>query len=221
MLSTRTALRDPATRAEIEATIKSISVNHFDADAFFSAWSLLNPDLALRYAAVLTHAARIGDFREIPPPGSYDSPADLPKLLGALKVPTRSDSGAGPESDLWRGLAVACWLSSEECTRFSRPYETKDLDQKFRYFMPRFEAVLADPLRFRHEWGAEYDRVLSELAVLAKPGRAEVVPALGLGIVRIPVPAHYYSIYSASSGCDYCLSIYRCVDGCGGVLACI
>ncbi len=38
-----------------------------------------------------------------------------------------------------------CWLNSVERNRFSAPYEAKDCDAKFAFFLPRFAAVLANP----------------------------------------------------------------------------
>jgi len=44
----------------------AVSVNHFDGDALFSAWSLINPQEALCHSDLLRSAASLHDFRELP-----------------------------------------------------------------------------------------------------------------------------------------------------------
>lgn len=52
-----------------------------------------------------------------------------------------------------------CWLNSVERTRFSAPYEAKDCDAKFAFFLPHFGAVLANPEAVWQEWQDEYKQV--------------------------------------------------------------
>jgi uncharacterized protein DUF6687 len=40
--------------------------NHFDADGVLAVWTLLEPELALRHAALITAASEAGDFEEWP-----------------------------------------------------------------------------------------------------------------------------------------------------------
>jgi hypothetical protein len=42
---------------------------------------------------------------------------------------------------------------------FSAPYESKDCQQKFEWFLPRFAAVLQDPESGWEDWQQEYTQV--------------------------------------------------------------
>ncbi len=46
-------------------SFETVTVNHFDIDAFFSIWSLLNPHDAVKYRNEICEGAHIGDFREL------------------------------------------------------------------------------------------------------------------------------------------------------------
>jgi len=100
-----------------------VSTNHFDVDALTSVWAYLHRELALQYATVVEVVAHLGDFREGP--------------LGELHDDEGSDADAA--------LKVCCWINAAERERFSKPWEVKDAEEKFEWFLPRLQDVLADP----------------------------------------------------------------------------
>lgn len=106
-----------------------ITTNHFDIDSFLAVWSYVNRQLALQHEAVLRHMARIGDFRE-----AFLSP-DLVAAHGP-------EDGITTIRDAYTALKLCCWISRIERQEFTAPYEEKDQEEKFKFFLPRFAAVL-------------------------------------------------------------------------------
>uniref|UniRef100_A0A061R1C2 Uncharacterized protein n=2 Tax=Tetraselmis sp. GSL018 TaxID=582737 RepID=A0A061R1C2_9CHLO len=160
-----------------------VSTNHFDVDALTSVWTFINRELALQYADVLELVAHLGDFRE----------AELAKLSEGSVV----DSA----------LKICCWINTLERSKFSKPWETKDSEEKFDWFLPRLQDVLADPSTGRQHWESEYREVLEGFASLE--GRVEAFPDLGLAVARPPRPLHYYCTFSRTVGSDVLLTVYE------------
>ena len=178
--------------------ITYVTSNHFDVDSFVSVWCMLNPNLAQTHQQVLREVARIGDFRELR--------LDEPWQHTALKI--------------------VCWLNSEERKLFYRPYESSIAAemgeekgvQKFEYFLPLFSLVLSDVGLFFDQWVHEYTRVTTDYNTVALSTNAvqpssvhasSVHTSLGLIIVRVADPLHYYALFSTSRGYDIVLSIYQ------------
>ncbi|KAG2435847.1 hypothetical protein HXX76_007042 [Chlamydomonas incerta] len=174
-----------------------VSTNHFDVDSFLSVWCYINRSLALQHEPVLRHMARIGDFRE-----AFLSP-ELVARHGA-------EDGIANVRDAFTALKLVCWLNSVERNRFSAPYEAKDCDSKFAFFLPRFAAVLANPESVWQEWQDEYKEVVSGFDVLTgEPPSVERHKSVGLAVLRPPEPSlHYYSLFSHSVGYDTVLTMY-------------
>jgi hypothetical protein len=170
--------------------IRYVTSNHFDVDSFISVWCILYPDLARVHDKTLREVARIGDFRELR--------LDEPWQRTALKL--------------------VCWLNSEERKLFYRPYESAIAAemgeekgvQKFQYFLPLFSRVLEDVRSFFDQWTHEYTRVTNDYDAVASSSNTGAVHAnLGLVVVRVKDPLHYYALFSSSRGYDIVLSIYQ------------
>jgi len=157
-------------------TRSAVAVNHFDGDALFSVWSLINPEHGLRHEDLLRRAAALHDFREA--------------LLG---------TAAGHAA-----LALCCWINTIERTRFSPPYEDKDADEKFEFFLRELGPFLEAPQAYEAQWRHEYAAVLREWESLR--GCVTVYEDVGLAVVRAPAAVHYYSLFSHSLGCDSVVS---------------
>eukprot|EP00873_Tetraselmis_striata_P022202 jgi/Tetstr1/442466/TSEL_003212.t1 len=160
-----------------------VSTNHFDIDALTSVWAYLNRDMALQFEDVLKLVGHLGDFREAP--------------LGEI-------SAGNAEVDA--ALKLCCWLNTLERQRFSKPWEVKDSEDKFEWFLPRFQDALADPDSVRHDWEAEYSQVMQGFHSLED--RVQVHTDLGLAIARPEAPLHYYALFSRSIGQDVLVTMY-------------
>ncbi|GLC41538.1 hypothetical protein PLESTM_001212500 [Pleodorina starrii] len=174
-----------------------VSTNHFDVDSFLAVWCYINRTLALQHEAVLRHMARIGDFRE-----AFLSPQ--------LVATHGSEDGISNIRDAFTALKLVCWLNSLERSRFSAPYEARDCDAKFAFFLPRFGGVLANPEAVWQEWQDEYREVVSGFDVLTGgPPSVERYGSVGLVVLRPPEPSlHYYSLFSHTIGYDTVLTMY-------------
>lgn len=87
--------------------------------------------------AVLRSAARIGDFREVLLPSLYPNPAVAP-------AEAIQDDVAFDTSTVDRALRLSCWINTQEIKRFSAPYEEKDSDAKFLFFLDSLGAALVN-----------------------------------------------------------------------------
>ncbi|KAG2498182.1 hypothetical protein HYH03_003937 [Edaphochlamys debaryana] len=175
-----------------------VSTNHFDVDSFLSVWCYIYRTEALQHEAVLRHMARIGDFRE-----AFLSP-ELVAGHGA-------EDGLHNIRDGFTALKLVCWINSVERARFSAPYEARDCDAKFAWFLPRFGAVLANLESVWQEWQDEYKEVVSGFDVFCdtEPPAVERHRAVGLTVLRAPEPTlHYYSLFSHTVGYDTVLTMY-------------
>ncbi|MBW3130569.1 DUF6687 family protein [Hymenobacter profundi] len=180
------ALHQPATPG-LEA--HAVSANHFDVDGFVGVWSLLHPELALRHEHLLRLVATLGDFREI---NWHDPQAN-------------------------HALQLVCWLNAEEKARFYEPFgaparrrrEDEASAEKFAWFLPRFAAVLENPVSERAVWLPEYERVQQAAAIMQSPAtRLTPYPEIGLMVVRTPEPLPYYALFGPTAGFDMVLSLY-------------
>ncbi|EFJ41453.1 hypothetical protein VOLCADRAFT_107660 [Volvox carteri f. nagariensis] len=177
--------------------LAQVSTNHFDVDSFLSVWCYINRGLALQHEAILRHMARIGDFRE----------AFLSPYLVAVHGP---EDGIYNIRDAFTALKLVCWINCLERSRFSAPYEGKDCEAKFAFFLPRFAAVLKDPEAEWQQWQDEYREVVSGFDVLTgEPPSVERYGSVGLVVLRVPEPTlHYYSLFSHTVGYDTVLTVY-------------
>ena len=180
------ALHQPATPG-LEA--QAVTANHFDIDGFIGVWALLNPELALAHEALLRLVAVLGDFREI----DWQNP-----LADAA-------------------LKLVCWLNAEEKARFYEPFgaparrrrEDEASAEKFEWFLPRFAEILLNPELGRAAWEPEYTRVNHAVAALQGPLTQRIdYPAIGLVVMRTPVPVPYYALFGPTAGFDWVLSLY-------------
>ncbi|KAL6759905.1 TLD-domain-containing protein [Haematococcus lacustris] len=174
-----------------------VTTNHFDIDSFLSVWCYTNRQQALRHEPVLRHMARIGDFREgclapdlVARHGHMDGVTSIREALTALKL--------------------CCWLNTLERRLFSAPYETKDCEDKFAHFLPRFAAVLADPEAAWADWQDEYKKVMGGFEELVQGNGCEVVTVdkVGLAVLHCAEPMHYYSLFSHTHGADVVLMMF-------------
>ncbi|GIL55153.1 hypothetical protein Vafri_10748 [Volvox africanus] len=174
-----------------------VSTNHFDVDSFLAVWCYINRNLALQREAVLRHMARIGDFRE-----AFLSPQ--------LVATHGSVDGITNIREAFTALKLVCWINSVERTHFSAPYEERDCDAKFSFFLPRFAEVLSNPEAVWQDWQDEYREVVSGFDVLTGDlPTVERHSAVGLVVLRPPEPTlHYYSLFSHTIGYDTVLTMY-------------
>ena len=161
----------------------NITATHFDIDGFVGVWALFHQALAKKYDAVLRQVAIIGDFRH------FD--ANNEDAITALKL--------------------VCWLNAVEKAEFYRPFGSSDeLDDcvaKFHYFLPRFEAVLAHPDAFESDWRPEFEAVLSGIDKM-KNAKVRTYENIGLYVVEIEEPIHYYALMGERTTYDMVLSLY-------------
>ncbi|PRW60398.1 hypothetical protein C2E21_1135 [Chlorella sorokiniana] len=176
-----------------------VSVNHFDADAVLSIWAYINRGAALQHSAVLRHAARIGDLREA---GLGDSPQALE---------ARQWDGVESEEQVHHALKLCCWINTIERRDFSPPYVDKDSSDKHEYFLARLADALtpAGIEALRPDWEEEYERVLAGWRAVQEglPSSVERHEGLGLAVLRLQQPLHYYSAWSWAIGCDTVLTV--------------
>lgn len=180
------ALHYPATPG---LTAAAVTANHFDVDGFVGVWSLLNPELALRYEELLRLVAILGDFREI--------------------------DKAHPLAN--HALQLVCWLNAEEKAHFYEPFgasarrqrEDEASAEKFEWFLPRFAAILQQPEASRTAWQPEYARVKRAATVMQGPlTKLQRYPEIGLMVVNTPAPLPYYALFGPTAGFDIVLSMY-------------
>jgi hypothetical protein len=161
----------------------NITATHFDIDGFVGVWALFYQALAKKYDAVLRQVAIIGDFRH------FDVHNEA--ALTALKL--------------------VCWLNAVEKAEFYRPFGSSDeLDDcvaKFHYFLPRFEAVLLNPDAFESDWRLEFEAVMSGVDKM-KTAKIRTAENIGLYVVEIEEPIHYYALMGDSAAYDMVLSLY-------------
>ncbi|GAB3634858.1 hypothetical protein GCM10027422_04480 [Hymenobacter arcticus] len=180
------ALRAPATPG---LAARAVTANHFDVDGFIGMWALLHPALALTHEPLLRLVATLGDFREL--------------------------DWANPLAEY--ALQLVCWLNAEEKKHFYEPFgaparrrrEDEASAEKFAWFLPRFAAILQNPVVGRAAWEPEYTRVKRAVATLQGPltQRSEY-PEIGLVVIRTPEPGPYYALFGPTAGFDWVLSLY-------------
>ncbi|SDK00601.1 hypothetical protein SAMN05421823_101635 [Catalinimonas alkaloidigena] len=163
-----------------------VTANHFDIDGFVGVWSLLHPEAALAAQDRLLDMARIGDFREL----NLDRPAAR------------------------AALPLVCWINERETALFYPPFAAGGREAvasvpKFTFFNEAFEEVLRQPEMFRDHWGPEHDTVLQDAALVRQHADAIVrYPELGLVVLRLPRPVHYYALFGVTEGFDMVLAQY-------------
>ena len=197
--ATPVALRDDTSAGSVLRALRqpglpgmdaaAVTANHFDVDGFVGVWSLLHPELALANEKLLRLVATLGDFREL--------------------------NGADPLAD--PALKLVCWLNAEEKQRFYVPFGAEALRRredeasadKFRWFLPRFAAVLENPGAERAAWEPEYERVRQGRTIMYNSStQLRHCPDIGLVVVQTPEPVPYYALFGDTAGYDMVLSIY-------------
>jgi hypothetical protein len=159
----------------------TVTCNHWDIDGFLSLWVALHPELALEYRDLLIATAHLGDFRE------FDNTSEIG--LMALKL--------------------CSLLNVIEAKEFCLPFgdlgdatiEYEVSEQKFEYFLPRFEEWLANIDSYESLWRAEYDKVLSDLQDIDS-GMIKIIEYSDVRVsyVSTQKPLHYYALFSRVQG---------------------
>ncbi|TXK49115.1 hypothetical protein FVR03_06950 [Pontibacter qinzhouensis] len=166
-----------------------VTANHFDIDGFVGVWSLLNLELALENEELLRQMALIGDFREL----------DLNHPLAG------------------EALKLVCWINAREKQLFYPPFGAEQLPEpevtlcpkKFAYFLREFGRVLQDPNWEKAAWEEEVGEVLLGYRDMYKPTtKLSRHPDIGLVVLQLPEPLHYYALFSRTQGFDIVLSCY-------------
>jgi hypothetical protein len=152
--------------------------------------------------AVLRHAARISDFREV--------------ALGedAWSRATWALDGITTLDQVLTALKLCCWVDVVESTHFTEPFEhNEDHNEKFEYFLNELPRVLAhiDADAYRAKWQQLYDSITTGMQLLAStPGAVTSHRDTGLLVIRTPHPLHYHCLFSQGQGwCDTVLSMYQ------------
>lgn len=160
-----------------------VSATHFDIDGLTGVWSAMNPDLALNYENILKQAAQISDFREL----------DLNK----------------PQAE--EALKLVCYVNKIEIDDFYPPFgRDKELDEcvpKFRYFLDHFSEAIQNINKFEDAWKPEFTKVMEDYKVVQN-AKIEEQSDIGLVIIELDNPIHYYSLFSKTIGFDNVLTIY-------------
>ncbi|WP_026463202.1 DUF6687 family protein [Adhaeribacter aquaticus] len=169
---------------------EAVTANHFDIDGFVGVWALLNQEVALQNEQLLRQMALIGDFRELD-----------------LQV---------PEAD--KALKLVCWINAKEKELFYPPFGAEEQEEnevmasvpKFNYFLQEFAAVLNDTDAFKSVWEQEYKEVMAGYKLINQPEVSiQKYPEIGLVIINLPEPVHYYALFSKTRGFDMVLAIYN------------
>ncbi|MBF9252749.1 hypothetical protein I2I11_05575 [Pontibacter sp. 172403-2] len=172
-----------------ELDLPYVTANHFDIDGFVGVWALLNPEQALEHEELLRQMALIGDFREL----------DLNHPLAG------------------EALKLVCWINARERELFYKPFAADEMEEKevmqcagkFTYFLQAFGRVLQDPDWERAAWEDEVGSVLLGYRDMYKPEtKLTRHPEIGLVIIEIPHPLHYYALFSRTTGFDMVLTCY-------------
>eukprot|EP00892_Ulva_mutabilis_P003797 jgi/Ulvmu1/178/UM001_0182.1 len=196
------ALGADAQSPELKTALEkpNVTVNHFDADGLLAMWSLINRDSAQKHSKLLRCAARIGDFREVLLPSVYANPGVAPGE--AIQDGVEFDA---PTVDA--ALRLSCWINTQEIQRFAAPYEGKDRDEKFAFFLGALASALKDGPP-ETEFMQEYTQVMRGLASVREHGSVTRREDVGVTVVRTPQPLHYYSLFSWTAGTDVVIAVY-------------
>lgn len=167
-----------------------VTCNHFDVDGCLSVWCLINPEEALKYKPVLIEAARIDDLREI-------------ALTKDKKV----------EHDT--ALRLCCWIVEMEQKHFWKQYEKGkseyiECHKKYKYFLPKVLGVLKDITQEYDNYKNLYNTVLSDLNYMYESGKTKVErwDDLGIVVVWVDKPLHYYALFSPCQNADTVITVY-------------
>lgn len=98
-------------------------------------------------------------------PSLYPNPAIAP-------AEAIQDDVAFDASTVDRALRLSCWINTQEIKRFSAPYEEKDSDAKFTFFLHTLGAALVNGPP-EHEFMQEYTQVCPTVLARQAPPTAE------------------------------------------------
>ena len=83
------------------------------------------------------------------------------------------------------------------------------------FFLPKLGDILEniDKQKYKDDWIMEYNIIVEEFQIILDVNqhntKIETFDDIGLVVVQTENPLHYYSLFSATKGYDYVLSIYE------------
>lgn len=173
---------------------KYVSSEKFHIDACIAAWCLINPSKAIKYKSILIEASRIDTLREI-------------KLS--------EDNILIPNSTSDKALKLCCWILETEKMHLWKSYETipmnfKDSCEKFDYILPRLNTILEAIDSNNIQVDDMYSKIVSDIEFLYTDGntRIEKWEDLGIAVIFVEKPLHYYALFHPACNMDTVITIY-------------
>ena len=174
-----------------------VTSNHFDIDAFLAVWCLINPSEAIKYKDILIEAAKIDDLREM----------NLSK-----------DNAVIPDSISDKALKLCCWITEIEHEYFWKMYdiniiEAVDCYKKYVFFLSKINTILEaiDSNNTQLEiYKPLYNKIISDLEFLYtnENTKIEKWEDLGIAVVFVDKPLHYYALFHPACNMDTVITVY-------------
>jgi hypothetical protein len=171
-----------------------VSSDKFHIDACIAAWCLINPSEAIKYKSILIEASRIDALREM-------------KLS--------EDNILIPNSTTDKALKLCCWILETEKTYLWKSYETmpekfKYTCEKFYYILPRLNTILEAIDSNNIQVDDIYSKIVSDIEFLYTNGntRIEKWEDIGIVVIFVEKPLHYYALFHPACNMDTVITIY-------------
>jgi len=174
-----------------------VTSNHFDIDACLAVWCLINPSEAIKYKDILIEAAKIDDLREM----------NLSK-----------DNAVIPNSTTDKALKLCCWITEIEHEYFWKMYdininEVDDCYKKYIFFLSKLTTILEDidSNNIQLEiYKPLYNKIISDLEFLYtnENTKIEKWEDLGIAVVFVDKPLHYYALFHPACNMDTVITVY-------------
>jgi hypothetical protein len=174
-----------------------VTSNHFDIDAFLAVWCLINPSEAIKYKDILIEAAKIDDLREM----------NLSK-----------DNTVIPNSTTDKALKLCCWILELEKKYFWKTYEKNFVEfeecyKKYNFFLSKLTTILEDidSNNLQLElYKTSYNKIISDIEFLYtnENTKIEKWEDLGIAVVFVDKPLHYYALFHPACNMDTVITVY-------------
>ena len=171
-----------------------VSSDKFHIDACIAAWCLINPSEAIKYKYILIEASRIDSLREM-------------KLS--------EDNILIPNSTTDKALKLCCWILETEKLYLWKSYETKpvkfkDSHEKFDYILPRLNTILEAIDSNNIQVDDMYSKIVSDIEFLytSENTRVEKWEDVGIVVIFVEKPLHYYALFHPACNMDTVITIY-------------
>jgi hypothetical protein len=174
-----------------------VTSNHFDINTFLAVWCLINPSEAIKYKDILIEAAKIDDLREM----------NLSK-----------DNTVIPNSTTDKALKLCCWILELEKKYFWKTYEKNFVEfeecyKKYNFFLSKLTTILEDidSNNLQLElYKTSYNKIISDIEFLYtnENTKIEKWEDLGIAVVFVDKPLHYYALFHPACNMDTVITVY-------------